>query len=570
MYQAGWSRREIAVVPRGLAMHGFGMPHHRAHGSETALYARALFLRDARGRTLIFCCLDLGYVTYAMRSGVDVALRREMGADYDEAALVLTCTHTHSGPGGCSHDVLYNLVTPGFVPEHLAAVVEAAAGAILEAWRSAAPAQLSIVAGTFDPELPVAWNRSLRAYNRNPEVQPRGPDETHLALDRGMQVLLLRHEGRVHALLSLFGVHATCLGAGLRNYDGDNKGYAAAQAEEALRKAGAADAVAIFAQATAGDVSPHFHGPGQAARRKALRGAAEYEYARNNGRRQSDLALALLASGLEQPLSGGIDAVFSYADLSAVHAGAEFADGEAQAYTSEPCHGVAFFAGTPVDGPGIAPPLAAIIKRAALLTQQRRLRRGKDAAEQAYDRGLYAAQSPKAVLLEAGRKRILGRPLARMALPGFLDPAVAELKRQVQAGAVQDSALVPSVLPLQIVRIGNLALLCCPGEFTTTAGARLRLTVERRLAAQGVERVLICTYCNDYMGYVTTHQEYEEQAYEGGHTVYGKWTLAAFQTLYARLTEQLARPVERRTHDRAIRPPPVPAAELALRTNTAS
>lgn len=567
MIQAGWGRREIAVVLRGLAMHGYGMPQHRAHGRQTPLYARAMFLRDARGRTLIFCCLDLGYVTYAMRSGVDALLRGGMGADYDEAALVLTCTHTHSGPGGCTHDVLYNLVTPGFVPENLAAVVEAATGAIVEAWRGAAPTQLSIVAGTFDPEVPVAWNRSLRAYNRNPEVQPRGLDEAHLALDRGMQVLILRREGRAHALLSLFGVHATCLGAGLRNYDGDNKGYAAAQAEEALRKAGAADAVAIFAQTTAGDVSPHFHGPGQTARRKALHGAAEYEYARNNGRRQSDLALALLASGLEQPLSGGIDAVFSYADLSAVHADVEFADGEAQALTSEPCHGVAFFAGTPVDGPGIAAPLAALMKRAALLVQKLRLRGRDDSGDQAYYRRLYAAQSPKAILIEAGRKRILGRPLQKVALPGFLDASVAELKRQVQAGAVKDSAMIPSVLPLQIVRIGGLALLCCPGEFTTTAGARLRQTVQQRLAAQGVERVLICTYCNDYMGYVTTRQEYEEQAYEGGHTVYGKWTLAAFQTLYARLALRLLQPEDRRPHDRGTRPAPTPAGELALRTN---
>ena len=35
----------------------------------------------------------------------------------------------------------------------------------------------------------------------------------------------------------------------------DNKGYAAVHAEQAQRAAGAADAVAIFAQATAGDVS---------------------------------------------------------------------------------------------------------------------------------------------------------------------------------------------------------------------------------------------------------------------------------------------------------------------------
>ena len=68
--------------------------------------------------------------------------------------------------------------------------------------------------------------------------------------------------------MSLFGVHATCLGSRLDAFDADNKGYAATHVESALRDAGVGDAVAIFAQATAGDVSPHYHGPGDVARRR--------------------------------------------------------------------------------------------------------------------------------------------------------------------------------------------------------------------------------------------------------------------------------------------------------------
>ena len=45
-----------------------------------------------------------------------------------------------------------------------------------------------------------------------------------------------------------------------------------------------------------------------------------------------------------------------------------------------------------------------------------------------------------------------------------------------------------------------------------------------------MRQVLLCTYANDYMGYVTTNEEYQEQCYEGGHTIFGQWTLAAFQT----------------------------------------
>jgi neutral ceramidase len=148
-----------------------------------------------------------------------------------------------------------------------------------------------------------------------------------------------------------------------------------------------------------------------------------------------------------------------------------------------------------------------------------------------------------------------------------VDPLVAEMKRQAQCGAIVESNMVPTVLPLQIIRLGSLVLVCCPGEFTTMAGQRVVQTVQNALAGTGVEQVLICTYCNDYMGYVTTNEEYQEQAYEGGHTIFGQWTGAAFQTCFAALAEQLKRPAEDRDYDRSNRPKPAPPEELALRTN---
>lgn len=570
MYQIGWGKQEIHVAANGYAMQGYGMWHHRVRGQQSPLYARAIFLSDEKQRSAIFCCLDLGYVTHAMREGVCARLHTHMGAAFNQASLILTCTHTHSGPGGCTHDVLYNVVTPGFVPDNLEKIIQAAVTAIVQAWQSAAAADLGLAEATFDDNVPVAWNRSLRAYNRNPEVTRRHDSETHLALDRGMRLLSIRRDGQLHALLSLFGVHATCVGNSLHNYSGDNKGYAATHAEHALDKAGAENAVTIFAQATAGDVSPHFHGPGQTARRNKIKGQAEYDYAERNGRYQSEHALSLLKENREEKITGGIDAIFSYIDFTDLKADPEFANGERDARTSEPCHGVAFFAGTPVDGLGIASPLAAVARVIAGVVKKRRLRNMDRyaPAQQAYYRRIYAAQGAKAILLEAGGKRILGQQLDKLALPGFVDPTVAELKRQARIGAIKDSAMVPTVLPLQIVIIGQLALVCCPGEFTTTAGRRVRETVARQLRRKDVKHVLICTYCNDYMGYVTTQQEYQEQAYEGGHTIYGQWTLAAFQTCFARLADELLKDDADRKHDRTTRPSPAPTAELALRTAT--
>lgn len=570
MYQAGWHKEEIGIVPRGHAMHGYGQWHHRATGARTPLYARALYLADADGRALYFCCLDLGYVTHAMREGVLAVLRERIGAAFDEAALVLTCTHTHSGPGGCAHEALYNVVTPGFVPEHVEKIVTATSQALLAARAAAAPATLELVQGDFDPAVPVAWNRSLAAYNRNPEVTRRRDTETHLALDRSMAVLGLRREGRLCALVSFFGVHATCLGNSLAHFDGDNKGYAAAHAERALAAQGVPAPVAIFAQATAGDVSPHYQGPGDIARRARLTGEDEVAYAERNGRHQGELALALLAGG-GVPVDGPLDSIFSYADFTAIHADPVHAAGEPEAWTSAPAHGVSFFAGTRVDGPGMPSPLAAGARLLARRLRAKRLREldRYSPDEQRYFRRLYAAQGVKDIVLESGPKTVLGFALDALPVPALADPLVGELKREARNGALRDSPLVPTVLPLQIVRLGPLALVCCPGEFTTVAGRRLRETVAARLAAQGVTRTLLCSYCNDYMGYVTTREEYQEQCYEGGHTLFGQWTLAAFQTRFAALAAEFLKPVATRTHDRATRPARVPVDELARRSNLA-
>ncbi len=448
--------------------------------------------------------------------------------------------------------------------------MSAASSAILRAWASREATEVLFQSAYLAAEAPVAWNRSLTAWNRNPDVLKYRAEEAHLALDREMPLLCLRRAGRPHAFISLFGVHATCLGNSLSLHDGDNKGYAAAYAEQALENSGIVQPVCLFAQETAGDVSPHYHGPGELKRRRQLHGEAEYRYAEQNGRLQAETALAALAEEGGEILSGPLSGLLSFADFTNVEAAPRFAGATGGACTSDPCHGVAFFAGTPVDGPGIAPQLAAVARRISRMVRRFRLSRfsGLPAADRRYYRALYASQGSKDILLEAQRKITLGQPIRGTGPAGLIDPIVQEMGRQFRIGAVRESALVPTVLPLQLVAIGNLVLVCCPGEITGTAGMRIRHTVDESLKAAGFapHRVVLCSYCNEYMGYVTTREEYEVQAYEGGHTVFGQWTLAAFQTLFDRLAAQFARPPEEREYDRQMRPSEPPEKELVLRS----
>ncbi|MCU4639603.1 neutral/alkaline non-lysosomal ceramidase N-terminal domain-containing protein [Acinetobacter courvalinii] len=569
MYQVGWDKQQIKITAKGYAMFGYGQWSHRAYEQRTALFARSVSIVDQQHNRLLICCLDLGCITHAIRSQTVAQLTQILDSQFDENQLVLMATHTHSGPGGCGYEALYNMPTPGFVPEHLNAIVEAIVQSIQNAIASEQDTEIFLATQHFPEQTAVAWNRSINAYNRNPEVQSRTEAETHLALNREMQLIGFYREQKLQSFISLFGVHATCLGNSLKAYDGDNKGYAAAFSEQALTEQGIQNPVTIFAQATAGDVSPHFHGKDQLKIRKKIKGEQEYQYAQQNGRYQSELALNGLQQNIPknlQKVEGKIDAVLSYVDLSNIEIPDEFAAGQKHAKTSQPCHGTAFFAGTPVDGLGAPKPL--IMGMQFLADQFRKQKtRHSNAADIVVYQQLYASQGPKQIVLEAGTKKILGQPIGFP--PGILDPLIAEMNRQVKAGAIQHSPLVPIVVPLQIVRLGQLALICCPGEFTTIAGQRVVDTVKKQmLAAQAsIESVWLASYCNDYMGYVTTYEEYQVQAYEGGHTLFGQWTLAACQSKFKALAEQLGLEKNKRHYDEMTRPQPIPAQELAKRSN---
>ncbi|NMD41935.1 MAG: ceramidase, partial [Firmicutes bacterium] len=225
MYQVGFARRDITVVSEGYAMHGYGMWFHRQKGFRNRLYTRLFYFKDRSGAEIVYICLDLGYVTHAMRSSIEEELARRYPR-IDPRGVIVACTHTHSGYGGCAHEPLYNVVTPGFHPHLVENIVQQTLEALDEAIATAGPAKVSFTAGEIPDDIPVAWNRSLDSYNRNPDVTRYSDDECHLAVNREMQALTVRRNDTLAALITWFGVHATCLGNRLANLDGDNKGYA--------------------------------------------------------------------------------------------------------------------------------------------------------------------------------------------------------------------------------------------------------------------------------------------------------------------------------------------------------
>jgi neutral ceramidase len=82
----------------------------------------------------------------------------------------------------------------------------------------------------------------------------------------------------------------------------------------------------------------------------------------------------------------------------------------------------------------------------------------------------------------------------------------------------------PEAAPLMVVRIGDEAIATVPGEMTVEMGRRTRASVLAAIGEAGVDRVVIAGYANEYLHYFTTPEEYEMQHYEGGSTLYGKYS----------------------------------------------
>ena len=113
--------------------------------------------------------------------------------------------------------------------------------------------------GSFSLDIDVSFNRSLEAYNSNPEVQPKLTiEEQNKAVDREMRILEFVDDEGPSGILTMFAVHPTNIIWTNHLISPGNKGYASLFTEQHFQKRGRKDFLAVFAQGNAGDVSPIF------------------------------------------------------------------------------------------------------------------------------------------------------------------------------------------------------------------------------------------------------------------------------------------------------------------------
>ncbi|MEW1682336.1 neutral/alkaline ceramidase [Streptomyces sp. NPDC093594] len=477
---------EVAEV----GMMGYGRFDQQAAGLHTRLRARAfVVVEEASGRRVLLIVADSPMIFESVHRAVLRRLKQAYGDLYTEQNVLITATHTHAGPGGYSHHLLYNTTTFGFHK----ATFEAVADGLFEAARNAhedlAPSELLLSHGTLTG---ASVNRSRTAFDRNPKA-----DRDHFpdAVDPLTTLLRVERDGRTVGAVNWFPVHGTSMSGDNRLISADNKGYAAYHWEREVHGVdyladGSPVFVSAFAQTNSGDMSPNLDLVPPTT-------PADFESTRAGGLRQYEAAAAQ-AEGPGARLAGPVDSRLVYIDLSDVTVRPEFTGDGRTHRTSKPCVGAAMAAGSLEDGPAFPGfdegenPFWDAISNSLIYTVSPELKQ---------------AQAPKDVFVPIGEMN-------------RIYPWVQER------------------VPVMLMRIGALYLIGVPGEVTVCAGLRLRRTVAGIVGAP-LDDVLVAGYSNAYFHYVTTPEEYDAQQYEGGSTLFGRWQLPALQQTAAELAVSL-------------------------------
>jgi neutral ceramidase len=100
---------------------------------------------------------------------------------------------------------------------------------------------------------------------------------------------------------------------------------------------------------------------------------------------------------------------------------------------------------------------------------------------------------------------------------------------------------VPNKVPLLAVRIGPRVMVTIPGEATKEVGTRIRAAVGAAVAGSGIDGVVISGLANEFVLYFTTPEEYDRQHYEGGNTHFGRVSANLVKQELAELAGRLAR-----------------------------
>ncbi|KAH7678202.1 Ceramidase protein [Dioscorea alata] len=509
-YLVGLGSYDITGPAADVNMMGYANMEQIASGIHFRLQARTFIVVEPGGKRVAFVNLDACMASQLVTIKLLERLKSRYGDLYTEQNVAISGIHTHAGPGGYLQYVVYIVTSLGFVRQSFDVIVNGIEQSIIQAHENLRPGTVSVNKGEL---LDAGINRSPSAYLNNPS-----PERSRYKYNVDKEMTLLKFVddewGPVGAF-NWFATHGTSMSRTNSLISGDNKGAAARFMEDwfkqksldeidivypegldtlkinegsprrvstiiprlpsgvdelkqiassfqasggrqvtrsfsatrrlrsSFRRGNRPKFVSAFCQSNCGDVSPNVlgafctdtglpcdfnrstcNGKNELCYGRGPGYPDEFESTRLIGERQFRKAVDLFTTASEQ-IKGKIDYRHTYLDLSHLEVTLPSSDGNKRVVKTCPAAmGFAFAAGT-TDGPGAFDFQQGDDKGNAFWKLVRNLLKtpGKEQKE---------CQHPKPILLDTG-----------------------EMKKPYD--------WAPSILPIQIIRIGQLVILCVPG-----------------------------------------------------------------------------------------------------------
>jgi neutral ceramidase len=554
-FRYGAGTGDISGPASGEELLGYADPSQVSEGLQTREMARAFaFESNCGGRTgrAMLITIENGLSFDSIKFGVLAKIAANMTdhlADYwNIDNLLISATHTHSSSGGQSHYDLVNVFAFGLDQQAYQSAVDGVYDALLQAHRNLLAAPNASVKIAMSEILDANFNRSPDAFELDPADERARFADTQgrdVQTNRMMTLLKLqRDDGTPVGMINWFSVHGTSIGQTFKLLSADNKGYAARRFALDFPQGGsrAGAFVAGFFQSDEGDSSPNpfmlyvseadLHSRDTDAWFARGGGRDDFEAAQIAGYKQYNGARKLWDQA-DEKLHGEVRAIHLPLDMSQViiESPKTYAAGLMPQVgvqrTCEPALGISFAAGAEDGrGPfteGAACPIST--DTASYITQFL-----NDTIGPLFDGAL-----PSTLVEPIGCYDVAYSALGYacqqekpIAIPLVVAPVGLPLLE-----------LQPYVIPMQIVALGNLAIVSVPWETTTVAGRRLRQAVLDKLQDAGIDYAVVAGLSNTYIHYLTTREEYAQQDYEGASTVFGPWSQDAVVQEYVRLAGHL-------------------------------
>jgi Neutral/alkaline non-lysosomal ceramidase, N-terminal len=237
---------KIIITPeKYMWMSGYGARDKPASGKLTELWAKALVLEDAKGHQAVLVTLDL--VGIGRELSVSVCKRIEEKYHLPREAIILSCSHTHSGPVvGDNLRAMYFLddVQQRLVDEYTSQLQDKIVQVVGEAIKNRQPAKLSRGIGTAGFAVNRRNNKEADVPVLIEKGMLKGP------VDHDVPVLAVRDlKDKLTAVAFGYACHATVLP--FYDWCGDYPGYAQIELEKAHD-----GAIALFWAGCGADQNP--------------------------------------------------------------------------------------------------------------------------------------------------------------------------------------------------------------------------------------------------------------------------------------------------------------------------